>query len=93
MSGKLTTAMLTDYITTRWYRAPEVMYSWQDYSAAIDVWAVGCIFAEMIIGTPLFKSVDEIHQVQLIIGTLGPKAKEDLETLMEGEKLEVSLSE
>ena len=48
------TAILTDYITTRWYRAPEVMTSWTDYTTSIDVWAVGCIFAEMLRGKPLF---------------------------------------
>ena len=47
-------AILTDYITTRWYRAPEVMTSWKEYTTAIDVWATGCIFAEMLLGKPLF---------------------------------------
>lgn len=47
-------AILTDYITTRWYRAPEVMTSWTEYTTAIDVWATGCIFAEMLLGKPLF---------------------------------------
>ena len=40
--------VLTDYITTRWYRAPEVLLSWKKYSTAIDVWSVGCIFAELL---------------------------------------------
>ena len=47
-------AILTDYITTRWYRAPEVMTSWTEYTTAIDVWSTGCIFAEMLLGKPLF---------------------------------------
>ena len=51
--------ILTDYITTRWYRAPEVMTSWTEYTTAIDVWAVGCIFAEMLTGKPLFPGQDE----------------------------------
>ena len=46
--------MLTDYITTRWYRAPEVLLSWKKYSSAIDVWSVGCILAEMISRKILF---------------------------------------
>jgi serine/threonine protein kinase len=41
-------AQLTDYIATRWYRAPEVILSWKQYTAAIDVWSVGCILAELI---------------------------------------------
>ena len=44
---------LTDYIATRWYRAPEVILSWKKYTAAIDVWSVGCILAELIIRKPL----------------------------------------
>jgi mitogen-activated protein kinase 1/3 len=46
--------VLTDYITTRWYRAPEVLLSWKNYSKAIDIWSVGCILAEMIARKPLF---------------------------------------
>jgi serine/threonine protein kinase len=52
-------AILTDYITTRWYRAPEVMTSWTEYTTAIDVWATGCIFAEMLLGKPVFPGQDE----------------------------------
>ena len=52
-------AILTDYISTRWYRAPEVMTSWKEYTASIDVWATGCIFAEMLLGKPLFPGQDE----------------------------------
>ena len=54
-------AILTDYITTRWYRAPEVMVSWKEYTTAIDVWAAGCIFAEMLLGKPLFPGFDEVE--------------------------------
>lgn len=50
--------MLTDYITTRWYRAPEVLLSWKKYSSAIDVWSVGCIFAEMISRKILFQGCE-----------------------------------
>jgi serine/threonine protein kinase len=38
-----------EYISTRWYRAPEVILSWKKYTGAIDVWSVGCILAELII--------------------------------------------
>lgn len=39
---------MTDYISTRWYRAPEVILSQKQYAGAIDVWSVGCILAELI---------------------------------------------
>lgn len=45
---------MTDYVTTRWYRAPELILSWKKYSFAIDVWSAGCIMAELIIRKPLF---------------------------------------
>lgn len=47
-------AYMTEYVATRWYRAPEVMLSFKEYTKAIDMWSVGCILAEMINGRPLF---------------------------------------
>jgi mitogen-activated protein kinase 7 len=49
---------MTEYVATRWYRAPEIMLSFQKYTKAIDMWSVGCIFAEMLGGRPLFKGRD-----------------------------------
>ena len=72
----IASAILTDYITTRWYRAPEVMTSWSEYTTAIDVWAAGCIFAEMLLGKPLFPGADEAQQIELILATLGIEAEE-----------------
>lgn len=45
--------IMTDYIATRWYRAPEVILSWKRYTSAIDIWSVGCILAELILRRPL----------------------------------------
>ncbi|KRX09132.1 Protein kinase-like domain [Pseudocohnilembus persalinus] len=42
------TRCLTDYIVTRWYRAPELLLSYKEYDAAVDIWSVGCIFAELL---------------------------------------------
>merc|ERR1712137_922741 len=55
----------------RWYRAPEVLCSWTDYSGAIDVWSIGCILAEMQMRTALFPGHNTQHQLDLIIGLLG----------------------
>ncbi len=44
----------TLYVATRWYRAPELMLSVSDYSAAIDIWSVGCIFGELLNQKPMF---------------------------------------
>lgn len=62
---------LTDYIATRWYRAPEVILSWKKYTAAIDVWSVGCILAELIIRKPLLPSSSEEEQLNMITRLLG----------------------
>ncbi|OCK73111.1 kinase-like protein [Lepidopterella palustris CBS 459.81] len=39
---------ITGYVSTQYYRAPEIMLNWQSYNNAVDIWSVGCIFAEML---------------------------------------------
>ena len=71
-----TTTTLTEYVVTRWYRAPEVILSWKKYTAAIDVWSVGCILAELIIRKPLLPATSEEEQLNMITKLLGnPSAK------------------
>jgi serine/threonine protein kinase len=69
---------LTEYVVTRWYRAPELLVENQTYTTAIDVWAVGCIFAEMLGRKALFPGRDYLHQLRLIIDVLGTPTEEDL---------------
>ena len=64
-------AQLTDYIATRWYRAPEVILSWQQYTGAIDVWSVGCILAEMIRRKPLMPAQNSAEQMKMIVNITG----------------------
>jgi serine/threonine protein kinase len=49
---------MTGYVSTRYYRAPEIMLTWQKYDYAVDIWSTGCIFAEMLEGKPLFPGKD-----------------------------------
>ncbi len=63
--------VLTDYVTTRWYRAPEVIVGWPRYTSAVDMWAVGCIIAELIGRTPLFPGADTMKQIELISKIMG----------------------
>lgn len=49
---------MTGYVSTRYYRAPEIMLTWQKYDVAVDIWSAGCIFAEMLEGKPLFPGKD-----------------------------------
>mmetsp|Transcript_36892 Transcript_36892/g.59168 ORF Transcript_36892/g.59168 Transcript_36892/m.59168 type:complete len:406 (-) Transcript_36892:119-1336(-) len=69
---------MTEYVCTRWYRAPEVLCSWTDYSSAIDIWSIGCIFAELLIRKPLYPGHNTQHQLDLIINLLGSPALEEL---------------
>ena len=72
---------LTEYVVTRWYRAPELLVENLVYTTAIDVWAAGCIFAEMIGRKALFPGRDYLHQLRLIIDVLGTPSEEDLATI------------
>jgi len=71
-------AMMTEYVATRWYRAPEIMLSSSNYSKAIDIWSIGCIFAELLSGKVLFPGKDYVHQMSLIINILGTPEDETL---------------
>lgn len=68
---------LTEYVATRWYRAPEIMLLQSMYSTAVDLWSVGCIMAELFMAYPLFPGKDYKNQLQLIFDYLGtPKGDE-----------------
>lgn len=69
-SGK-EVGVMTEYVATRWYRAPEIMLSFKMYTKAIDIWAVGCILAELLSGRPLFPGRDYSHQLDLILDIIG----------------------
>ena len=56
----------TKYVVTRWYRAPEVVLASEDYDEGIDLWAVGCVFAELMCRHPLFPGKNHLNQVQMI---------------------------
>lgn len=64
--GKHGTMLLTEYVVTRWYRAPEIMLACHEYSKPIDIWSVGCIFAELLQRKPYFPGDDYIDQVRLM---------------------------
>ncbi|PHT33320.1 Mitogen-activated protein kinase 17, partial [Capsicum baccatum] len=67
----------TDYVATRWYRAPELCGSfYSKYTPAVDIWSIGCIFAEMLTKKPLFPGRDVIDQLDLITDLLGSPSTE-----------------
>ncbi|MCJ1273845.1 Mitogen-activated protein kinase [Puttea exsequens] len=69
---------MTEYVATRWYRAPEIMLSFQSYTKAIDVWSIGCILAELLGGRPFFKGRDYVDQLNQILHYLGTPNEETL---------------
>ena len=62
---------LTEYVVTRWYRAPEIVLSSDTYTKAVDVWSCGCIFAELLGRKPLFPGSDHVQQLTCILDVLG----------------------
>lgn len=73
--------IMTEYVTTRWYRAPELIIGSQHYDEKIDMWSIGCIVAELFLGTPLFPGSSSIDQLERIIALTGPPSSEDLQSL------------
>jgi cell cycle related kinase len=64
-------------VTTRWYRAPEILWGTQLYGSPIDLWAAGCVFSEMLRGIPLFAGNTDIEQLALVVRTLGSPSSND----------------
>ncbi|KAJ5683718.1 uncharacterized protein N7477_000063 [Penicillium maclennaniae] len=79
---------MTGYVVTRYYRAPEIMLTWQKYTYAVDIWSVGCILAEMLLGRVLFAGKDHVHQFTLITDILGKPPKEIMERVYSQNTLE-----
>ncbi|XP_008554870.1 serine/threonine-protein kinase ICK [Microplitis demolitor] len=67
----------TDYVSTRWYRAPEVLLHSTTYNSPIDIWAVGCIMAELYTFRPLFPGKSEIDEIFKICAVIGTPDKDD----------------
>ena len=58
-------------VATRWYRAPELLFSARKYDEGVDLWAIGCIFGEMINSSPLFPGESDIEQICTVLKVLG----------------------
>lgn len=62
---------MTQYVSTRWYRAPEILFSMVEYDTKVDLWSAGCIFAEMLLRRQLFPGKDSVSQIKMIVYYLG----------------------
>ncbi|GMH51433.1 hypothetical protein TL16_g10393 [Triparma laevis f. inornata] len=73
--------VLTDYVATRWYRAPEILLGSTRYSKGVDIWSLGCIMAEMLSNRPLFQGNSTMNQLEKIIEVTGKPSGEDIEAI------------
>jgi len=69
------------YICSRYYRAPELIFGSTTYTAAIDVWSVGCVLAELLLGQPLFPGESGVDQLVEIIKVLGTPTREEIQAM------------
>lgn len=73
--------VLTDYVATRWYRAPEILLSSHRYTYGVDMWACGCILGELINGKPIFPGTSTMNQLDRILEVTGRPNAEDIESI------------
>ncbi|KAL5260001.1 hypothetical protein ACHWQZ_G010201 [Mnemiopsis leidyi] len=69
----------TDYVATRWYRAPELLVGDANYGKAVDLWAIGCLIVEMLTGNPLFpgdSDIDQLYHITSWLGNLSQRYKD-----------------
>jgi cyclin-dependent kinase 7 len=63
--------VMSSNVITRWYRPPELLFGAKHYSGAVDVWSVGCVFAELVLRVPYLAGNTEVHQISLICQWVG----------------------
>jgi len=80
-SGELERPVCTDYVATRWYRAPEILVGSSQYGKQVDMWSMGCIFAEMLQGKPLFTGTTTLNQIEIIVRSLGRPSEDEIAAL------------
>ena len=72
---------LTDYVATRWYRAPEILLGSPVYTKGVDMWAVGCILGEMLNGKPIFPGTSTVNQLEKVLELTGKPSKDDVDAV------------
>jgi mitogen-activated protein kinase 1/3 len=71
-------AALSEYVATRWYRAPEILLNYDTYDVRMDIWSVGCVMAELISRRPLFPGSDVLAQLRTLTDIMGSPSDADL---------------
>ncbi|XP_053571968.1 LOW QUALITY PROTEIN: mitogen-activated protein kinase 15 [Bombina bombina] len=72
---------LTEYVATRWFRAPEILLASHRYTKGVDMWSIGCILGEMLMGKPLFPGTSTINQIERIMSIISPPSQEDIRSI------------
>lgn len=73
--------ILTDYVATRWYRAPEILLGSTKYTKGIDMWSLGCILGEILCGKPIFPGSSTMNQLERIVSVIDFPSAEDIESI------------
>ena len=73
--------VMTDYVATRWYRAPEILLGSTKYGTQADMWSVGCIFGELLGGKPMFPGTSTLSQINKVLEVTGKPNKEDIQSI------------
>jgi serine/threonine protein kinase len=74
-------SVMTDYVATRWYRAPELLLAYKEYDSSVDMWSVGCILAELLRRKAFLPGTETKNQLELIIDIFGNPTEEDLNAI------------
>ncbi|KAM4792516.1 mitogen-activated protein kinase 15 isoform 2-T3 [Cyanocitta cristata] len=83
------TPALTEYVATRWYRAPEILLASRNYTKGVDMWSIGCILGEMLLGKPLFPGTSTMNQIEQILRVIPAPSPEDILALQSEYKASV----
>jgi mitogen-activated protein kinase 15 len=78
-TSRESSAFLTDYVATRWYRAPEILLGSNRYTGAVDMWGLGCILGELLNGKPIFQGTSTMDQLDKILSLTGQPLDEDIQ--------------
>lgn len=73
--------LLTDYVATRWYRAPEILLGSNKYTYSVDMWSVGCILCELLLGKPVFPGTSTLNQIDRVMEITGRPNADDLDSI------------
>ncbi|BDA40406.1 Mitogen-activated protein kinase 15 [Coccomyxa sp. Obi] len=73
--------ILTDYVATRWYRAPEILLGSPKYTFGVDMWSAGCILGELLTGKPIFPGSSTMNQLDRILEVTGQPSQQDVDAI------------